>query len=169
MTLQLGRSSHDSLDQYAFLLSEIWSRSVLPAVTLFWHDGDHKVRDTFISSGDSTPFTFSQYLCIFFLLYLRIRKAGYPIRHTFKEFIDRYHMLSEGLARDALDFQGLKNAAVTIAKRLLVNSDWQVGKTKIFLKVSYLQIQLSCSVIIYFIKYLRMMRESGIFEDQAFD
>lgn len=65
----------------------------------------------------------------------RIRKAGYPIRHTFQEFIDRYYMLSEGLARDGLDFQGLKNAAITIAKRLLGNSDLQIGKTKIFLKV----------------------------------
>ncbi|PFX22115.1 unconventional myosin-VIIa-like isoform X2 [Stylophora pistillata] len=86
------------------------------------------------------PMRFDRGLCCRQLRYsgmmetIRIRKAGYPIRHTFKEFIDRYHMLSEGLARDALDFQGLKNAAVTIAKRLLVNSDWQVGKTKIFLK-----------------------------------
>ena len=74
---------------------------------------------------------------LFDFLYRRIRKAGYPIRHTFKEFIDRYYMLSEGLARDALDFQGLKNAAITIAKRLIGNTDWQIGKTKIFLKVSY--------------------------------
>ena len=57
------------------------------------------------------------------------------MRHTFQEFIDRYYMLSEGLTRSQLDSQGLKNAAVTIAKRLLGNTDWQVGKTKIFLKV----------------------------------
>lgn len=86
------------------------------------------------------PMRFDRGLCCRQLRYsgmmetIRIRKAGYPIRHTFKEFIDRYHMLSEGLTRDALDFQGLKNAAVTIAKRLLGNTDWQVGKTKIFLK-----------------------------------
>lgn len=95
---------------------------------------------------------FISYFTYLFLLYPRIRKAGYPIRHTFKEFIDRYHMLSEGLTRDALDFQGLKNAAVTIAKRLLGNTDWQVGKTKIFLKVSYLQLRFSCSLITHFIK-----------------
>lgn len=58
------------------------------------------------------------------------------MRHTFKEFIDRYHMLSEGLERGQLDSQSLKNAAVRIAKNLLGNADWQVGKTKIFLKVS---------------------------------
>ena len=57
------------------------------------------------------------------------------MRHTFKEFIDRYYMLSEGLARGQLDGQGLKNAAVKIAKGLLGNADWQVGRTKIFLKV----------------------------------
>lgn len=57
------------------------------------------------------------------------------MRHTFKEFIDRYYMLSEGLTRDGLDSQGLKNAAITIANRLLGNTDWQIGKTKVFLKV----------------------------------
>ena len=57
------------------------------------------------------------------------------MRHTFKEFIDRYYMLSEGLVRSQLDSQGMKNAAIKIAKSLLGNSDWQIGKTKIFLKV----------------------------------
>lgn len=57
------------------------------------------------------------------------------MRHTFKEFIDRYYMLSEGLVRSQLDTHELKNAAVKIAKSLLGNADWQIGKTKIFLKV----------------------------------
>lgn len=59
------------------------------------------------------------------------------MRHTFKEFTDRYYMLNEGMSRKQLDSRSLKNAAVAIAKRLLGNADWQVGKTKIFLKVRY--------------------------------
>lgn len=59
------------------------------------------------------------------------------MRHTFKEFIDRYYMLNEGLVRSRLDTHGMKDAAVKIAKSLLGNSDWQIGKTKIFLKVGY--------------------------------
>lgn len=61
------------------------------------------------------------------------------MRHTFKEFIDRYYMLGDGglTRRDGSDSQGLKNAAITIAKRLLGNADWQIGRTKIFLKVRY--------------------------------
>ena len=39
--------------------------------------------------------------------------------------------------RSQLDTHGMKNAAVKIAKSLLGNSDWQIGKTKIFLKVGY--------------------------------
>ncbi|XP_068687074.1 unconventional myosin-VIIa-like [Montipora foliosa] len=86
------------------------------------------------------PMRFDRGLCCRQLRYsgmmetIRIRKAGYPMRHTFKEFIDRYYMLSEGLARSQLDSQGMKNAAIKITKSLLGNSDWQIGKTKIFLK-----------------------------------
>ncbi|XP_029197955.2 unconventional myosin-VIIa-like [Acropora muricata] len=86
------------------------------------------------------PMKFDRGLCCRQLRYsgmmetIRIRKAGYPMRHTFKEFIDRYYMLSEGLVRSQLDTHGIKNAAVKIAKSLLGNSDWQIGKTKIFLK-----------------------------------
>ncbi|KAL7983051.1 hypothetical protein Chor_010393 [Crotalus horridus] len=45
---------------------------------------------------------------------IRIRRAGYPIRYTFVEFVDRYRRIAEAvLGRD---------------------DDWQIGKTKIFLK-----------------------------------
>lgn len=29
---------------------------------------------------------------------IRIRRAGYPIRHTFKEFVERYRFLIPGIA-----------------------------------------------------------------------
>lgn len=83
--------------------------------------------------AENCHYIFNSILIVFY----SIRKAGYPMRHTFKEFIDRYYMLSEGLVRSQLDTHGMKNAAVKIAKSLLGNSDWQIGKTKIFLKVGY--------------------------------
>ena len=65
----------------------------------------------------------------------RIRKAGYPIRHTYKEFMDRYYMLGTGAPPSAHGFDALKNRAETITKAVLGKGDWQMGKTKIFLKV----------------------------------
>lgn len=101
----------------------------------------HRKAEPFSKHGTTLDARLKTSLTQFFVISLiflphRIRKAGYPMRHTFKEFIDRYYMLSEGLARGQLDGQGLKSAAVKIAKGLLGNTDWQVGKTKIFLKVS---------------------------------
>ena len=66
----------------------------------------------------------------------RIRKAGYPIRHTFKEFIDRYHVLTKSVPH-SYDYEGLKEATMTVARRFLGSSgtEWQMGRTKIFLKV----------------------------------
>ena len=79
------------------------------------------------------------------------------MRHTFKEFIDRYHMLSEGLERGQLDSQAIKKAAVTIAKRLLGNSDWQVGKTKVFLKVMYEEVLLGSVCICKSVVFHRLL------------
>ncbi|EDO35658.1 predicted protein [Nematostella vectensis] len=86
------------------------------------------------------PMMFDRLLCCRQLRYsgmmetIRIRKAGYPIRHTFAEFIDRYYMLSPDPVQKNLDVSGLKKATNNIAVKYLSNSDWQLGKTKIFLK-----------------------------------
>lgn len=108
---------------------------------------------------------------------IRIRRAGYPIRYTFVEFVDRYRMLMPGVKpaykqvhlskcmckpalvclhvcasgesygdsflplRSLLFFsflyQGdLKGTCQRIAEMVLGrDDDWQLGKTKIFLKV----------------------------------
>uniref|UniRef100_A0AAY5KPM6 Myosin VIIAb n=1 Tax=Esox lucius TaxID=8010 RepID=A0AAY5KPM6_ESOLU len=58
---------------------------------------------------------------------IRIRRAGYPIRYTFGEFVDRYRVL----------MPGVKPANRQVMEAVLGrDDDWQIGKTKIFLKVA---------------------------------
>lgn len=65
---------------------------------------------------------------------IRIRRAGYPIRHTFQEFIDRYQYLISQLISS---FPDVKSACKQICKTILgEESSYQFGITKIFLKVS---------------------------------
>ena len=62
---------------------------------------------------------------------IRIRRAGYPIRHTYQEFVDRYRFLVPGVhARKS----NAKEVASKICKEVLGESDFQLGKSKIFLK-----------------------------------
>ncbi len=63
---------------------------------------------------------------------LRIRRAGYPIRHTFKEFIDRYRMLVMGVKPSHME--DCKAASTKICKAHLGTQDWQLGHHKVFLK-----------------------------------
>ncbi len=66
------------------------------------------------------------------LLIFRIRRAGYPIRHSFKVFASRYHMLVIGLGD--LTSRNPKEATKLIALNAISDSDWQIGHNKIFLK-----------------------------------
>ncbi|XP_078485190.1 unconventional myosin-VIIa-like isoform X1 [Ciona intestinalis] len=65
---------------------------------------------------------------------IRIRRAGYPIRYSFSEFIDRYRMIVRGLKPSKLE-----NHHIAACKKIIIGalgdaSDCQVGKTKVFLK-----------------------------------
>ncbi|XP_036379710.1 unconventional myosin-VIIa-like [Megalops cyprinoides] len=86
------------------------------------------------------PMLFDRELCIRQLRYsgmmetIRIRRAGYPIRHTFMEFVDRYRVLLPGV-KPAHKQDNLQRTCRRIAEVVLGrNDDWQIGKTKIFLK-----------------------------------
>ncbi|MBN3313878.1 MYO7A protein, partial [Atractosteus spatula] len=79
------------------------------------------------------PMLFDRELCVRQLRYsgmmetIRIRRAGYPIRYTFVEFVDRYRVLMPG--------EDLRGTCQRIAEAVLGrDDDWQIGKTKIFLK-----------------------------------
>jgi myosin-7 len=70
-------------------------------------------------------------MIIFFVV--RIRRAGYPIRHSFEEFVERYRVLIPGLfLADVKDF---KYTSKRICNRVMEGHDWQIGYTKVFLKV----------------------------------
>ncbi|OQV23320.1 Myosin-VIIa [Hypsibius exemplaris] len=66
---------------------------------------------------------------------IRIRKAGYPIRHIFYDFVDRYRLLAHGIGpAHKVD---CREATMKICRAVLGvtdNSSYQLGKTKVFLK-----------------------------------
>ncbi|XP_031734563.1 myosin VIIAa isoform X1 [Anarrhichthys ocellatus] len=83
---------------------------------------------------------FDRELCVRQLRYsgmmetIRIRRAGYPIRYTFVEFVDRYRVLMPGV-KPAYKQEDLRGTCQRIAEAVLGrDDDWKMGKTKIFLK-----------------------------------
>uniref|UniRef100_A0A8D3DIJ4 Myosin VIIA n=1 Tax=Scophthalmus maximus TaxID=52904 RepID=A0A8D3DIJ4_SCOMX len=85
------------------------------------------------------PMLFDRELCIRQLRYsgmmetIRIRRAGYPIRYTFAEFVDRYRVLMPGVKPAHIQVNSTTTSQIVLA-RLGKHDDWQIGKTKIFLK-----------------------------------
>ncbi|CAB3984354.1 Unconventional myosin-VIIa [Paramuricea clavata] len=83
------------------------------------------------------PLMFDRELCCRQLRYsgmmetIRIRRLGYPIRHKYAEFVDRYYLLVKGMKAKE---PNPKEATNVIANLILPKEDWQLGKTKIFLK-----------------------------------
>jgi len=65
---------------------------------------------------------------------IRIRRAGYPIRHSFADFVDRYRILVTGVKPSMQE--ECKTASDKICRAILGDADFQLGKTKVFLKVS---------------------------------
>uniref|UniRef100_A0A3Q1IFF7 Uncharacterized protein n=1 Tax=Anabas testudineus TaxID=64144 RepID=A0A3Q1IFF7_ANATE len=76
------------------------------------------------------PMLFDRELCMRQLRYsgmmetIKIRKAGYPVRYTFDEFLQRYRVLLNK-----------EKCCESICETVLAEEDdWKTGKTKIFLK-----------------------------------
>ncbi|KAM4628965.1 unconventional myosin-VIIa [Polymixia lowei] len=85
------------------------------------------------------PMLFDRELCMRQLRYsgmmetIKIRKAGYPIRHTFDEFLDRYRVLLKSFQCDPKT-ESKEKCCESICENMLSGDDWKTGKTKIFLK-----------------------------------
>jgi myosin-7 len=95
---------------------------------------------------NKNPGEFDRELCTRQLRYsgmmetIRIRKAGYPIRHTFAEAINRYRLLAPGTP--AAGQGNDQESAVGIFTKVLgapstAAGGWQVGLTKVFIKDSH--------------------------------
>ncbi|ESO02636.1 hypothetical protein HELRODRAFT_188784 [Helobdella robusta] len=84
------------------------------------------------------PMIFDRTLCVRQLRYsgmmetITIRRKGYPIRHTFAEFVDRYRILVSGIGVSTVE--DCKAASDKICSAVLQEADYQLGKTKVFLK-----------------------------------
>ncbi|XP_026726813.1 myosin-VIIa [Trichoplusia ni] len=84
------------------------------------------------------PMMFDRGLCCRQLRYsgmmetIRIRRAGYPIRHSFKEFVERYRFLISGVP--PAHKTDCRAATAKICAQVLGKSDYQLGHTKVFLK-----------------------------------
>ncbi|CAH8524036.1 unnamed protein product [Heterobilharzia americana] len=83
---------------------------------------------------------FDRELCIRQLRYsgmmetIRIRRAGYPIRHKFHEFIDRYHPLIIKYIKDTTNRKEMNKIVESICSIVLSNKDYRLGRSKVFLK-----------------------------------
>jgi len=64
---------------------------------------------------------------------IRIRRAGYPIRHAFHDFVDRYRLLAPGIG--PAHKEDCRAASLKVCNYVLDGKDFQLGKSKVFLKV----------------------------------
>lgn len=84
------------------------------------------------------PMMFDRALCCRQLRYsgmmetIRIRRAGYPIRHMFRDFVERYRFLISGVP--PAHKTDCRAQTSRICAQVLGRSDYQLGHTKVFLK-----------------------------------
>lgn len=83
------------------------------------------------------PMIFDRYLCWQQLKYsgmletVKIRKAGFAIRYTFQEFVNRYRIIMKDLKIPRMSHKEMSEA---LAKQLLLDVEWTIGHRMIFLK-----------------------------------
>lgn len=89
----------------------------------------------------------------------KIRKAGYAIRHTYSQFVERYRHLGRNI-RPAHKIDCII-AARQICQRVLANvpEQYQFGKTKIFLKESHDAV-LESERSIFYLRYIVLIQRA---------
>lgn len=90
------------------------------------------------------PKMFDDELCVRQLRYTgmletaRIRQLGYPIRHTFREFVQRYGLLASNIIQTNYLIVNYRDLCKKLCSHLLkFNPNYQLGQTKVFLKYEH--------------------------------
>ncbi|KAJ3612778.1 hypothetical protein NHX12_019036 [Muraenolepis orangiensis] len=65
---------------------------------------------------------------------VKIRRAGFPVRRTFKDFLLRYKIISKGKVASSGDDK--KKNMDLLTRYDKTKKEWQIGKTKVFMKES---------------------------------
>ncbi|XP_023954785.2 myosin-VIIa [Bicyclus anynana] len=84
------------------------------------------------------PRIFDRALCVRQLRYAglmetaKIRQAGYPIRFSYSEFVHRYRLVTPGIP--PAEKADCKDATKKICSNVLMDQDYRLGHTKVFLK-----------------------------------
>uniref|UniRef100_A0A8B9L0L7 Myosin X, like 1 n=1 Tax=Astyanax mexicanus TaxID=7994 RepID=A0A8B9L0L7_ASTMX len=66
---------------------------------------------------------------------VKIRRAGFPVRRTFKDFFSRYKIILKDMGAGA-EGDEKKKCTDLLMKYDWVKKEWQLGKTKVFMKES---------------------------------
>uniref|UniRef100_A0A667Z7P2 Myosin VIIBb n=1 Tax=Myripristis murdjan TaxID=586833 RepID=A0A667Z7P2_9TELE len=94
----------------------------------------------FKPNDDKQAKVFDRELCMRQLRYsgmmdtVRIRKLGYPIRHTFEEFLRRYRVLLKTTTCDPKTATAAACCEAICKSVIRGKDDWKIGRTKVFLK-----------------------------------
>ena len=87
---------------------------------------------------DKTPNNYDEKLVLDQLRYLgmldiiRIRKEGYPVHLKFYDFVSRYRCIMKN--RFSLPKDEKEAVKALIQGRKILNTEWQIGKNKVFLR-----------------------------------
>ncbi|XP_031414316.1 unconventional myosin-X isoform X2 [Clupea harengus] len=65
---------------------------------------------------------------------VKIRRAGFPVRRTFKDFFSRYKIILKGKAAATAAGDERKKSTDLLTLYDKIKKEWQLGKTKVFMK-----------------------------------
>ncbi|MED6273572.1 hypothetical protein CHARACLAT_007774 [Characodon lateralis] len=97
----------------------------------------------FKPNNDKQSKTFDRALCLRQLRYsgmmdtIRIRKLGYPVRHTFEDFLKRYRVLLKTTVCDPRTREAAACCEVICRAVIKGRDEWKIGRSQIFLKDSH--------------------------------